>query len=219
MQSILVANPKGGAGKSTLATNLAGYFAAIGEPTMLGDIDRQQSSRAWLARRSPLLPAIDTWEIRRDQPARPPAGCTRAVLDSPAGLRGKRLEAVLKVVHRVIVPVQPSLFDMLATGDFLDRLLDEKAVRKERAFVALVAMRVDARTRAAAELQRFLAEYRLPVLAWLRDTQRYVQLAAHGMTLFDLSVARAAPDLEQWQAITDWLDSDAAPPAEAAADA
>ena len=131
------------------------------------------------------------------------------MLDTPAGLHGKNLERVLKAVDRVIVPVQPSLFDILATQRFLETLLKEKAVRKEKAFVAVVGMRVDARTRAATELERFLSSYELPVLTCLRDTQLYVQAAANGMTLFDLPHSRTAKDLEQWQAIIDWVQSSA----------
>ncbi len=217
MKSFLIANPKGGSGKSTLATNLAGYFAQSGQRVMLGDIDRQQSARAWLDLRPALLPPIASWEIARakddregrgkDGPARPPKGTSHVVLDTPAGLHGKALERVLKMVNRVIVPVQPSLFDILATRHFLEALLEEKAVRKAQTFVAVVGMRVDARTRAARELERFLASYDLPVLAYLRDTQLYVQAAANGLTLFDLSATRAGPDLEQWQPIVDWANA------------
>ncbi len=217
MKSFLIANPKGGSGKSTLATNLAGYFAQSGQRVMLGDIDRQQSARAWLDLRPALLPPIASWEIARakddregrgkDGPARPPKGTSHVVLDTPAGLHGKALERVLKMVNRVIVPVQPSLFDILATRHFLETLLEEKAVRKAQTFVAVVGMRVDARTRAARELERFLASYDLPVLAYLRDTQLYVQAAANGLTLFDLSATRAGPDLEQWQPIVDWANA------------
>jgi chromosome partitioning protein len=207
MKSLLVANPKGGSGKSTLATNLAGWLARQGQRVMLGDIDRQQSSREWLRLRSPSLPYIAGWDIEADKPARPPAGTSHAVLDSPAGLHGKKLAQVLKVVERVIVPLQPSLFDILATRQFLDTLLVEKEVRKYHAFVAVVGMRVDARTRAAGELERFLAGIGLPVLACLRDTQNYVQAAAHGLTVFDLPASRAAQDWQQWQPILDWVES------------
>lgn len=206
MKSILIANPKGGSGKSTLATNLAGYFARGGHQVMLGDTDRQQSAREWLSLRAETLPRIRGWEIENGQPARPPKQTTHAVLDTPAGLHGKLLERVLKQVSRVIVPVQPSLFDILATRHFLDALLEEKAVRKSRTFVAVVGMRVDPRTRAAGELEKFLATYDLPILGCLRDTQLYVQLVANGMTLFDLSPSRAAKDLAQWQPILDWVD-------------
>jgi chromosome partitioning protein len=205
MKTILIANPKGGSGKSTLATNLAGLLARQSRAVMLGDIDRQQSSREWLRLRSPSLPRIATWEITDDKPARPPAGTSHAVLDTPAGLHGKRLAHVLKLVDQVIVPLQPSIFDILATKDFLDTLLTEKSVRSHRNFIAVVGMRVDARTRAAGELERFLDGVGLPVLAHLRDTQNYVQAAAHGLTIFDLPASRAAQDWDQWRPIIDWI--------------
>jgi chromosome partitioning protein len=207
MKSFLIANPKGGSGKSTLATNLAGYLARSGHHVMLGDTDRQHSALDWLNIRPDSLPPIRSWDLEKNQPARPPKDTTHVVLDTPAGLHGKALERILKQVDRVIVPVQPSMFDILATRAFLETLLEEKAVRKEKVFVAVVGMRVDARTRAAGELDRFLSSYDLPVLTCLRDTQLYVQVAANGMTLFDLSPSRAEKDLEQWKPIIDWVGS------------
>lgn len=206
MKSVMVANPKGGSGKTTLSTNLAGWLAGKGHRVMLGDIDRQQSSREWLRLRPPALPRIDSWVIEEGKPARPPAGTTHAVLDTPAGLHGKKLAQALKVVDRVLVPLQPSLFDILATRHFLDALAEEKEIRNHEAFVAIVGMRVDARTRAASELDRFLSDSGLPVLTSLRDTQNYVQAAAHGMTIFDLPPSRATQDWEQWRPIQDWLE-------------
>ena len=206
MKSFLIANPKGGSGKSTLATNLAGHFAQGGARVMLGDIDRQQSSREWLKIRPETLPPIRGWSAEKDQPLRPPKDTTHVVLDTPAGLHGKALEKALRQVSKVIVPVQPSLFDILATRDFLEILLQEKTVRKEKTFVAVVGMRVDARTRAASELERFLSSWDLPVLGHVRDSQLYVQLAASGMTLFDLPESRVGRDLEQWGPILEWLE-------------
>lgn len=206
MKSFLIANPKGGSGKSTLATNLAGYFAQGGGRVMLGDIDRQQSSREWLKIRPETLPPIRGWSAERDQPLRPPKDTTHVVLDTPAGLHGKALEKALRQVSKVIVPVQPSLFDILATRDFLEILLQEKTVRKEKTFVAVVGMRVDARTRAASELERFLSSWDLPVLGHVRDSQLYVQLAASGMTLFDLPESRVGRDIELWRPILEWIE-------------
>lgn len=212
MESFLIANPKGGVGKSTLATNLAGYFAHAGHRVMLGDIDRQQSSREWLKLRSPALPHIASWEIVDGLPARPPQGTTHAVLDTPAGLHGKKLTQVLKQVKRVIVPLQASIFDILATRDFLAQLAEEKSLRQHDAFIAIVAMRVDPRTRAAAQLERFLADTGLPVIAHLRDTQTYVQAAAHGMSIFDLSPSRGEQDWEQWWPLLAWVNDGSSSP-------
>lgn len=205
MRTCLIANPKGGSGKSTVATNLAAGLAHQGHPVMLGDLDRQQSSREWLELRPDFLSPIRSWEIRDKEPARPPKGTTHAVLDTPAGLHGKTLERCLKQVSHVLVPVQPSLFDILASRRFLEALLEEKLVRKGTLKLAVVGMRVDPRTRSAGELERFFSAYDLPVLGFLRDTQLYVQAAAQGATLFDLPASRVERDLEQWQGILDWF--------------
>lgn len=207
MQVLMIANPKGGVGKSTLATNLAGWLARSGRRPMLGDIDRQQSARAWLQLRAPSLPYIATWDLAPDRPARPPKDVSHVVLDTPAGLHGKKLDHALKWVDRILIPLQPSLFDILATRHFLDELLAEKSVRKQRIEIAVVGMRVDARTRAAAELERFLEASGLPVIAHLRDTQNYVQAAAHGMTIFDLPASRASQDWEQWAPLQRWVET------------
>ncbi|WP_171014038.1 AAA family ATPase [Chitinivorax sp. B] len=201
--SILIANPKGGSGKSTLATNLAGYFAWQGQGVMLGDIDRQQSTRHWLAARPANLPPIEGWVIESGEVAKPPKGVRRVVLDSPAGLHGKKLDAVLKKVNRILVPVLPSAFDMWASEAFFAALAAEKVIRKQGASIAVIGMRVDARTRAAQQLEQFLSGFDLPVLTYLRETQAYVQLASQGMTIYD--TPRYQRDRDQWQPVLDWL--------------
>jgi len=203
MPVFLVANPKGGVGKSTVATNLAGYYARSGRRTMLGDLDRQQSARAWLALRPQLLPRIDSWEIGDDHIARPPREVTHAVIDTPAALHGHLLRSALKAADRIIVPLQPSLFDIYATEAFLAKLADKGQLAHDGR-VGVLGMRVDARTRAAEQLQRFVDGLGLPVLGFLRDTQNYVQLAAHGATLWDVAPSRVEKDVEQWQAVLDW---------------
>ncbi|RXZ33945.1 ParA family protein [Oxalobacteraceae bacterium CAVE-383] len=205
MPVIVIANPKGGVGKSTLSTNLAGYFAAQGQQVLLGDTDRQQSARGWLGIRPPAARPISTWEIDEDNIARPPKGVSHVVLDTPAGLHGRRLNDILKLADKVIVPLQPSMFDILATREFMLRLADEKAVRKGDIEVGVVGMRVDSRTRSAEQLHRFVESLHLPMLGYLRDTQNYVQLAAHGLTLWDIAPSRVQRDVEQWQPILNWL--------------
>ena len=199
MAVIVVANPKGGVGKSTLSTNLAGWLAHQGHAVMLGDVDRQQSARGWLALRPPAAPRITTWQAGPADIVRPPEGTTHAVLDTPAGLHGKRLDAVMKLADRVLVPLQPSIFDIRATHDFVRQLQAHK--RADRMQIGIVGMRVREGTLAAEHLREFLGVLGVPVLAYLRDTQNYVHLAARGLTLWDVTPGRVERDLEQWQPI------------------
>lgn len=202
MPVIVVANPKGGVGKSTFATNLAGYFSSCGHRVMLGDADPQQSSLSWLALRPPSLPSIACWDIERGKIARPPKGTTHIVLDTPSGLHGARLEEVLRIADKVVVPLQASMFDILATQSFLQKL----AEHRPKVSVGVLGMRINARTRAAEQLSHYVAGLGLPVLGTIRDTQNYVQLAAHGTTLWDVARSRVERDLEQWQPILHWID-------------
>ena len=206
MPVVVVANPKGGVGKSTLSTNVAGYYASQGHPVILGDTDRQQSARLWLGLRPPAARAIAPWGgVDADVIGRPPKGTTHAVLDTPAGLHGWRLNDVLKLADKIIVPLQPSVFDIFATRSFLDQLAERRHAAGVQ--VGIVGMRVDARTKAAEQLHHFVDSLGLPVLGYLRDTQNYIHLAAHGLTLFDVAPGRVARDLEQWQGICEWLNA------------
>jgi chromosome partitioning protein len=202
MPVIVVANPKGGAGKSTLATNLAGCLAAAGHAVMLGDVDRQQSSRQWLQLRPAQSPAIRGWDVAPDDIVRPPKGTTHVVLDTPAGLHGKRLDALMRIADRMLIPLQASLFDIQATHAFV------QAVRAHRrggeVQLGLVGMRVREHTRANEQLHQYLATLPVPVVTWLRDTQNYVQLAARGLTLWDVAPSRVERDLEQWAPLMAW---------------
>jgi chromosome partitioning protein len=204
MQTILVINPKGGSGKTTLATNLAGFFAWRGDRVTLGDMDRQRSSLQWLAIRSPKLPAIEGWDAREADLDKPPKGTEWLILDAPAGIHGRLLDDALRAADKVMVPVTPSLFDIWAVADFFELMRSHKAVRKHGVEIGMVGMRVDPRTRAAATLSHFFEKYELPVIGWLRDTQIYVQAAALGETLFDLPRSQSERELEQWLPLIDW---------------
>jgi len=205
MPVLVVANPKGGVGKSTLSTHVAAYYAAQGHAVMLGDVDRQESSKLWMSLRPESAAPIASWVLDRDHIAKPPKGTTHVVLDTPAGLHGKRLLDVLKRGQKVLVPLQASVFDMNATLNFLAELA---ACKREvgKLQVALVGMRVDERTRSAEQLRQFVARTELPLLSMLRNTQNYGLLAARGLTVFDLAPQQAQRDLAQWQPICQWLD-------------
>jgi chromosome partitioning protein len=203
MRTILIANPKGGSGKTTVATNLAGYFATRGRRVMLSDLDRQQSAMEWLQRRPYRLPLIRAKDPRKEN--KTDKDTEWMIIDSPAGLRGDKLTDAIKSADWVIVPAQPSAFDIGATREFLEVLREEKAIRKQRAFVALAGIRVDARTRSAANLQAFMESSGLPVLTYLREAQVYRLAAEQGASLFDIRPSLVARDLQQWAPLLHWL--------------
>jgi chromosome partitioning protein len=205
VRSILVVNPKGGSGKTTVATNLAGGLASRDQQVYLWDLDRQQSSLTWLAMRPRHVPLVNRLD-RREGDDRLDLGKGRwLIMDSPAGIHGKNLSHALRIAQGVLVPIQPSVFDMAAAGAFLQALRDEKAVRKNRAFVGILGVRVDPRTKAAATLEAFLGQFELPILTYLRDSQIYPNAAFNGLSIFDLPYYMAERDLEQWSPVLEWV--------------
>ena len=207
MPVVVIANPKGGAGKSTLSTNVAGYFASKGHAVMLGDADVQQSSKLWLNLRPEAANPITTWELQADLvlTAKPPRGTTHVVIDTPGGLGGWRFKEVVSRADKVMIPIMPSIFDMYAAQAFITHLREVTKGTKTR--VGIVGMRVDERTIAASKLREFMATLDVPIISFLRDTQYYLHMAAHGLSLFDLHRSKVEKDLAQWQPICDWLES------------
>ena len=175
---------------------------------MLGDADTQQSSKFWLTQRPETLPPIATWEYQPDLvlTAKPPRGTTHVVIDTPGGIHGWRLQEVIERADKVLVPVMPSVFDMQATSQFLLQLV--KITEKLPTQVAVVGNRVDGRTISAANLRKFVDAMDVQVLSYLRDTQYYLHMAAHGLSLFDITPLKVQKDLDQWSPICHWLDQD-----------
>jgi chromosome partitioning protein len=205
MRTILVANPTGGSGKTTVATNVAGWLAGKRQRVVLADRDPQRSATEWLARRPALFPAImglapgaKKGELRDFDPQ-------YVVVDSPAALHGDDLKDAVREADVLLVPVAPSAFDIGATAHFLAVIAALKPVRKGALAVGIVATRVDARTRSATDLEAFLGGVPHPLVTHLRDTQVYVHCARDGATVFDLPRSRAEPDWEQWRPLTRWL--------------
>jgi chromosome partitioning protein len=204
MPVVVVANPKGGVGKSTLACQIAGGWARQGHAVMLGDADRQLSAQTWLSVRPPQLPAVSGWEVGQGGQVKTPPGTTHLVLDTPAGLSGRRLAALLDRADKLLVPLQPSLFDIHATHPFLAEVRAHP--RAAQIDIGIVAMRVREGSLSADQLTRFLETLDVPVVATLRDTQTYVQLTAHGLSLWDVAASRVERDLQQWAPLQRWLD-------------
>ena len=205
MQSLVVANPKGGSGKTTLATNIAGWLAGRKQRVVLADFDPLRAATEWLERRPPLFPAIGGWTpngAKREPKGELPQWL---VIDTPAELHGESLRDAMRRADILLIPVSPSAFDMGATRHFLAQISDYKAVKKGDIAIGLVAMRVDSRTNSAGELEEFLKELDYPLVAHLRQTQVYVYCARDGLTVFDLPRSRAEQDWEQWRPLTRWI--------------
>lgn len=207
MPVIAVVNRKGGSGKSTVAAHLAAWFAHQGCAVMLGDVDRQQSTRAWLRRRNTALPSIAPWTVDQKSVLRVPSGITHVVLDTPGGLHGFELARMVMFANAILMPVCNSAFDREAAAACYAELMTLPRVTSGRCKLAGIGMRIDARTHAAQALGDWSTQLGLPFLGVLRETQLYVQCLERGMTIFDLPGQRAAADLTQWAPITDWLQS------------
>jgi len=210
MPVIAVVNRKGGSGKTTLATHLAVSCAADGAAVMLADVDRQQSTQAWLRRRAkqkvPLRSAVKGRALEPNTVIRPPSGYTHLILDTPGGLRGFDLMRVVMYADAILMPVGSSVFDRESTGDCFAELQKLPRVANGRCKVAAVGMRLDARTRADELLRDWAAALQLPFIGVLRDTQAYVRCVERGLTLFDLPAAKVEADMRQWQPILEWLE-------------
>lgn len=205
MPVIAVINRKGGSGKSTMATHLAAWISHHGKAVMLGDVDRQQSTRIWLKRRDAALPSIVPWAQDQKNVLKVPAGVSHAVLDTPGGMHGFDLARVIMSTDAVLMPVCNSLFDRESAATCHAELMTLPRIASGRCKLAIVGMRLDARTKAAETLRAWAADIGVPFLGALRETQQYVKCLETGKTIFDLDGTTNAADLLQWQPVLNWL--------------
>lgn len=204
MTIVVVANPKGGSGKSTLATHIAGYFASQGHAVALSDLDKQGSAQLWQQLRPRSAAPIHPWPAEDEKITKLPKAMTHGVIDTPAGLHGWRLREILDKADKIVIPLQPSLFDMYVTQAFVQLLTQkDKGIQSRTRWVG---MRVDERTLASGQLNDFAERLPFERITTLRSTQYYVHLAAHGLTLFDLQTTKVDKDLQQWAPLCRWLD-------------
>lgn len=205
MRTILVVNPKGGCGKTTIATNLASYYAVWGVATALVDLDRQRSSLDWLDARGPERPPIAGaagWEGS----ATVPAGTERVILDAPAHIAPDQVDELVARADVVVLPVLPSPIDIRAAARFVGELLTRSRIRQSGRRVGVVANRVRENTLIYASLEQFLSSLGLPFVTHLRDSQNYIRAATRGLGVFELPPYLVETELEQWRPLIEWID-------------
>lgn len=207
MRHILVTNAKGGCGKSTIATNLAAYYASEGFETALADYDPQESALAWLGERPEEYPAI-TAVAGFDAGLRGvPRNAEYVIIDAPARSHGKELAELVRRAETIVVPVLPSPIDIKAAEKFIEELMQLGKVADKKAKVAVVANRVKENTLIFEELDEYLSRLKAPYIASLREAQNYIRAYQRGIGIHELPPYLAWPDWEQWDPLIEWLDS------------
>jgi chromosome partitioning protein len=203
----MVMNAKGGCGKSTLATNIASYFASEGYSVALADYDPQRSSLDWLERRPADRPQIAAVAGFEDGLRYAPRSADYLIIDAPARSHGKELSDLVRHAETIVIPVLPSTIDIQASDRFIKELKAVSKVEKKDAKIAVVANRVREYTLIFDELDEHLTAARIPYLTALREAQNYVRAYTRGLGIFELPEYLAWPDWEQWDPLTKWLRS------------
>jgi chromosome partitioning protein len=220
LRKIIVINPKGGAGKTTLATNLAGLLTVQGERVALMDCDPQGSSMRWLQKRDRERPAIhgiaayehdDT--MTRSFRMRVPPEVRYLVVDTPAALPVHELVPFTRGAHAILVPVLPSDIDIHAATRLISDLLLVAKVSRRMGRLAVVANRVRENTLGYRKLTRFLERLSIATVGELRDSQNYVHAADEGISIHEMHPpSRARRDTERWAPLSEWLNQRLATP-------
>ncbi len=207
MRHIMVLNAKGGCGKSTLATNIASYFATQGAAVALVDYDPQRSSLDWLARRPDNRATITGVAGYDGGLKHAPRNADFLVIDAPARSHGAELVDLVKHAETIVVPVLPSTIDIQATSTFLEELKGVGKIARKQAKIAAVANRVRDNTLIFDDLDEYLTKARIPYVAALREAQNYVRAYTRGLGIFELPEYLAWPDWSDWEPLTAWLRS------------
>ena len=212
MNTILVINSKGGSGKTTVATNLAAYFAGKNFATTIMDYDPQGSSMHWLKSRPPNLPEIhganaarQKGNLLRSWQMAIPKDTEFLIIDSPAGVDGLLLQEMVRKSDFIIIPVAPSSIDIHAVAHFVKDLFLEGQIRENKTKAGVVANRVYNSEFAYEPLEQFLHKLELPFLTRLSDSQNYILAADQGMGIFEMDYKNTIKERKEFQPILNWL--------------
>ncbi len=219
LRKIVVLNPKGGSGKTTLAVSLAAYFAAHGRKAALMDFDPQASTMRWTNNRPqerPFIYSVAAFahdpRVTRSFQLRIPPEVRQLVVDTPAALSAQRLSYFTRGAHAILVPVLPSDMDIHAASQLVADLLLVAKVSRRMGRLGVVANRVRENTLAYRRLMRFLESLNIPVVSILRDSQNYVRAVEHGLGIHELPVSQSQKDLDTWAPLVAWLEERMATP-------
>jgi chromosome partitioning protein len=223
LQKIVVLNPKGGCGKTTLATNLASYFALRGPIPTLLDCDPQGYSMSWLEKRSPKRQAIygiaaykKATNATRSWHLRVPNESAQLIIDTPAALENPQVHDLIYDADNILIPVLPSPIDIRYAARFIADLMLVAQIERGNRKLAIIANRTRANTRSLKQLMRFLTSLRIPLIATLRDSQNYVQAADQGIGVYEMPDYKARRDIEDLSPVIGWLDRRPSPRIETA---
>ena len=212
MNTTLVINSKGGSGKTTIATNLASYFAAQNIPTTIMDYDPQGSSLHWLrtrpgpgARIYGANAAPQKGGRIRSVEMHVPADTQQLLIDAPAGTSGLLLQEMLGRADCILIPVAPSAIDIHATANFVRDLLLVGRIRTRNIQLAVVANRVRSSMPVYEPLERFLNSLGLPFLTRVSDSDVYVKAAEAGIGIFEMTPSAAAAECAEFMPIVEWV--------------
>ena len=213
LRKIVVLNPKGGCGKSTLAVNLAGYLAANNKKVAIMDFDPQGSSMRWLNIRpkdAAPIHGISAFDVRssatRSWQLRVPAEIEYLVVDSPGSVPPDSLAELTSGAHAILIPVLPSDIDVHAASKLMRDLLLIARVSRRMGRVGVVANRVRENTVSYRKLMSFLDSLSISVVGVLRDSQAYVHSAEQGLSIHEMQASKVNQDLERWLPMLDWLN-------------